>query len=102
MSKQIFKSTAQVVFVMGEHLQDFQVLIDDEELYNSLPGKFERHGIKTLASWPIFITAILNEQAEAKSTYALDHHQAEMSVHDGPTTNWQLPIFDQTSTANPT
>ena len=41
MSQQIFKSTAQVVFVMGEHIQDVQILIDNEELYNNLPGKFE-------------------------------------------------------------
>ena len=71
MTQQFYKSTAQVVYLLGEHLQDFQVLIDDPQLYNLLPGKYERHGIKTLASWPIFVTAILNEQAE----YHIRHAQ---------------------------
>ena len=57
----IRKSTALLTFIDGEHIQDLQILIDDQEVFNALPGKFERHGIKTLASWPIFVTAVLNE-----------------------------------------
>ena len=68
MSTHISKSTALLTFIDGEHIQDLQILIDDREVFNALPGKFERHGIKTLASWPIFVTAVLNEgQFEAVS-----------------------------------
>lgn len=102
MSPQIMKSTAQVLFVQGEHVQDVQILIDDRELYNLLPGKFERHGIKTLSNWPFFVTAILNEQAEAKSIYALEHHASQMLVRETTDNVFQLPIFDLTTTANPT
>ena len=63
MPTQILKSNALVVYVQGEHIQDVQILIDNRELYNRLPGKFERHGVKTLSSWPFFVTAILNEQS---------------------------------------
>lgn len=100
MSKQIFKSTAQVVFVQGDNLQDVQILIDDEELYNNLPGKFERHGIKTLSSWPFFVTAILNEQAAAKSNLALERHQSQIQVRETALAD-QLPFFDFTTTARP-
>jgi hypothetical protein len=61
MTTHIHKSTAHLTFVDGEHIQDLQILIDDREVFVSLPGKYERHGIKTLASWPIFVTAVLNE-----------------------------------------
>jgi hypothetical protein len=84
-----------VTFIQGTHLQDVQILIDNEQLYNRLPGKLERHGIKTLASWPLFVTAILNEQAEARSDYALQRHQAERQVQETAET-YQLPIFDLT------
>ena len=57
----ICNSTAFVNFVEGTHMKDFQVLIDDPEVFNALPGKFERSGVKTITSWPIFVTAILNE-----------------------------------------
>ena len=68
MNTHIRKSTALLTFIEGEHIQDLQILIDDRDVFNALPGKFERHGIKTLASWPIFITAVLNEgQFEASS-----------------------------------
>ena len=62
MSKQILKSTAILAYVYGEHIKDVQILIDDRQVFNALPGKHERYGIKTLASWPFFVTAILNEQ----------------------------------------
>ena len=57
----ICNSTAFVNFVEGTHVKDFQVLIDDPEVFNALPGKFERLGVKTISSWPIFVTVILNE-----------------------------------------
>ncbi len=97
MPTQILKSSALVVFVQGENIQDVQLLIDNRELYNRLPGKFERHGVKTLASWPFFVTAILNEQG----VYALERNQAEMQVREASTQVSQLPIFDMTTTAKP-
>ena len=57
----ICNSTAFVNFVEGTHVKDFQVLIDDPEVFYALPGKFERLGVKTISSWPIFVTVILNE-----------------------------------------
>lgn len=99
MTTQIMKSTASITFVNGDEIQDVQILIDDRPLFNKLPGKFERHGIKTLAAWPIFVTAVLNEaQANERCSYAIERHTAEMSVREGE----QLPIFDLTTTANPT
>ena len=68
MSTTIQKSRAFLTYVVSEHIQDLQILIDDVEVFLSLPGKLERQGIKTLASWPIFVTAVLNEgQFEAVS-----------------------------------
>ena len=102
MLTQILKSNAFVTYVRGDHIQDVQILIDNRELYNNLPGKFERHGVKTLSNWPFFVTAILNEQAETKCAYALERHQMESGVRETPFDASQLPIFDLTTTANPT
>ena len=54
-------STAFVTYIEGKHIKDFQVLINDPEVFYALPGKFERSGVKTITSWPIFVTVILNE-----------------------------------------
>ena len=35
-------STAFVNYIEGKHIKDFQVLIDDPEIFYALPGKFER------------------------------------------------------------
>ena len=64
----ICNSTAFVNFVEGTHVKDFQVLIDDPEVFNALPGKFERSGVKTITSWPIFVTVFLNEGQNKKVT----------------------------------
>ena len=61
-------STAFVNYIEGKHIKDFQVLIDDPEFFNALPGKFERSGVKTITSWPIFVTVILNEGQNEKVT----------------------------------
>ena len=100
MPTQILKSSALVVYYQGEHIQDVRILIDDRELYNRLPGKFERHGVKTLSSWPFFVTAILNEQAEF--AYDPEYRQADMQVREASMQASQLPIFDLTTTARPT
>lgn len=89
MSTTISNSSALITFVNGDHIQDVQLLIDNRELYNALPGKFERHGIKTLTSWPIFVTAILNETQPKRNVR-----------EDSP--EYQLTIFDLTTTAKPT
>jgi DNA repair protein RadC len=103
MSTTIYQSSALVMFVQGEHIQDMQILIDNRELYNKLPGKLERHGIKTLASWPIFVTAVLNEtQAEERSAYALVRHQSELSVRESIPEYQQIPFLDLTVMTKPT
>ena len=101
MSTQIRKSTAFVTFISGDHLKDIQILIDDRELFNSLPGKFESHGIKTLASSPMFVTAVLNEGQMLQAEYA-DNPQ-RLSVRESAASSYtQIPIFDMTTTAKPT
>jgi hypothetical protein len=91
MSIQIYRSTALVTFYQGKHIQDVQILIEDRELYNRLPGKFERCGIKTLSNWPFFVTAVLS----------LEPQQKALSLKEGSEESLQLPIFDLSSTANP-
>ncbi len=101
MSTQIRKSTALVTFISSDHLKDIQILIDDRELFNSLPGKFERHGIKTLASSPMFVTAILNEGQLQQAEYVADKPH-RLSVREAAASYTQIPIFDMTTTAKPT
>jgi DNA repair protein RadC len=100
MTTQILQSTALVQFVQGEHVQDVQILIDNRKLFCKLPGKSERKGVKSLSAWPIFITAIYNDQvAEDCGIYSLESHQTACKVMDADMA--QLPIFDMTTTANP-
>ena len=101
MSTQIRKSNAFVTFISGDHLKDIQILINDRELFNSLPGKFERHGIKTLASSPMFVTAVLNEGQLHQAEYAADNPH-RLSVREAAASYTQIPIFDMTTTAKPT
>ncbi len=101
MSTTISKSTAFVTFISGDHLKDIQILIDDRELFNSLPGKFERHGIKTLASSPMFVTAVLNEGQLQQAEYVADNPH-RLSVREAAASYTQIPIFDMTTTARPT
>ena len=71
MTTQILTSPAFLTFINSGDLKDVQILIDDRQTFNALPGKFERHGIKTLASWPIFVTAVLNEARSETETEPL-------------------------------
>jgi hypothetical protein len=96
MTTTIHQSTALVVFIQGDHLTDMQILIDERALYNALPGKLERHGIKTLVSWPLFVTAVLNEQGFTKPIEDLTDHAVRESAPP-----YQLPIFDLSTTAKP-
>ena len=82
MSTHIHTSTALLTFVDGEHIQDLQILINDREVFNALPGKFERHGIKTLASWPIFVTVVLNE-SQTKGVSRTNQPPATAAVSGG-------------------
>ena len=68
MTTNIHQTNALVNYVEGTHIKDFQVLIDDPEVFNALPGKFERSGVKTISSWPIFVTVILTESQNKKVT----------------------------------
>jgi len=96
------QSTALVQFVQGENIQDVQILIDNRELFNQLPGKSERKGVKSLAAWPFFVTAIFNDsQANAQSTYSLARHEQELAVREEVAQSQLLPIFDLTTTARP-
>ena len=67
----ICNSTAFVNFIEGTHMKDYQVLIDDPEVFYALPGKFERSGVKTITSWPIFVTVILNDGQNKTETSAV-------------------------------
>ena len=102
MSTQVFQSQALVTFIQGEHIQDVQILIDDRELFRQLPGKSERKGVKSLANWPFFVTAIFNEGRSAElAAYSFQKHEGEMAVREGPAPAAQLPIFDLTTSINP-
>lgn len=96
MNSSTFQSSAKVVFLRADHIQEVQIIIDDETLYNNLPGKYERHGVKTLCAWPFFVTAILNEEPEPKCSYALLRHQAELQVREPAPDYQQLPMLDLT------
>ena len=65
MTTKFYQSNALVTLVHGEHFQDLQILIDDRQLFNRLPGKSERKGVKSLAAWPFFVTAIFNEPSRS-------------------------------------
>ena len=101
MPAKVLKSTANVTFIQSKLIQDVQIVIDNRDLYNSLPGKLERHGIKTLTTWPVFVTAVLNEEADDQCEYAIERHQAEMQVRDSASEASQLQIFDMTRLINP-
>ena len=66
MTTNIHQTNAFVNFIVGTHVKDFQVLINDPEVFYAIPGKFERSGVKTITSWPIFVTVILNEGQHKK------------------------------------
>ena len=96
----IFTSSAQVTFFQGIHFPEVQILVDNRELFDHLPGKQEPHNIKTLAAWPAFITAVLSEKQPAESVaYSVERHPTGVSVRE--TASQQLTIFDATTTANP-
>jgi DNA repair protein RadC len=102
MSTTIYQSTAILMFINGDHIRDLQILVNDRQIFNTLPGKFERHGIKTLASYPIFVTAILNDtQPEECNLYPQAQYQPVTGVRE-VAPDYQLTIFDLTTTAKPT
>ena len=67
MNTKVIKPTASISFVRGMYIQDLQLVIDDYEFFCSLPGKFERHGIKTIATWPVFVTLIYQKDRTENS-----------------------------------
>ena len=64
MTAEVLKSNALVVFVRSKLIQDVQILIDDRQAFNALPGKYERQGVKTLTTWPVYVTAVLKADAQ--------------------------------------
>ena len=68
MLQTIHKSIASITYIQGAHFQDLWVVIADPAVFNVLPGKPERQGIKTLATWPIFVTAALCENPSPITT----------------------------------
>jgi RadC-like JAB domain len=99
MSNQTFTSTAQVVCTRGENTPNVQILIDDVDLFNHLPGKYERYGVKTLSGWPFFVTAILNVPDDPG---ALKCHGGNLQIRETAALPEQIPFFDLSTTANPT
>jgi hypothetical protein len=95
MTAQFHRSPALVTFHQGEHIQDVQILIDDPEVFNLLPGKHERYGIKTITSTPIFVTVVLNPKALMP-----DEEAHSIRDDDGQQCS-QIPIFDLTLAAPP-
>jgi DNA repair protein RadC len=101
MTTQTLISNASVLLVRGEHILDVQILIDSRELFNLLPGKSERRGVKSLASWPFFITAIMNANPpEESNVYPQAQYQPMANVREN-VPEYQLTIFDLTTTAKP-
>jgi DNA repair protein RadC len=102
MTNQTLKSNAVIILVRGEHILDVQILIDDRELFNRLPGKSERRGVKSLASWPFFVTAIMNvAQPEECNVYPQAQCHPMANVRENAP-EYQLTIFNLTTTAKPT
>lgn len=102
MTTQTLKSNALVFLVRGEQILDVQIVIDDRELFNHLPGKSERRFVKSLSSWPFFVTAIWNDSQPVEcNAYPQAQHQPITSVRENAP-EYQLTIFDLTTTAKPT
>ena len=91
MTTKVIKSTASVSFIKGIYYQDLQLVTDDYEFFCSLPGKLERKGIKTISSWPIFVTLICIEHNKEylSSPHKSDHHVAETQANA-----YQIPLFE--------
>ena len=91
-------STAFVNYVQGTHIKDLQVLINDPEVFYAIPGKFERQGVKTISSWPIFVTVILNDVHYED----VPSETSSVSIKESFAQYSQLTLIDMTTTANPT
>ena len=98
MPTEVFHSNARVTLVRGDHYQDVQILIDDRQLFNRLPGKPERQGVKSLASWPFFVTAIFND---CQDSYVRSDPAHTTAVREDSAQELQLPIFDLTTNVQP-
>ena len=98
MDTHILKSYARLSYIQGTYIRDLVVVIDDPAVFNALPGKHERSGIKTIASWPIFVTAVLSE------CYPLmigEPAITEHAVRELAESYSQIPLIDQITTARP-
>ena len=91
MTTEVIKSTASISFVSGIYYQDLQLVTDDHDFFCSLPGKFERHGIKTIASWPVFVTLICTELNEETLH---SPHKSDHQISETQTNAYQIPLFE--------
>ena len=91
MTTKVIKSTASVSFIRGIYYQDLQLVTNNYEFFCSLPGKFERKGIKTIASWPVFVTVICidHNNENLKGPRERNHIIAETQ-----TNSYQIPLFE--------
>ena len=91
MNTKVIKSTASVLFIKGVNYQDLQLVTDDYEFFCSLPGKFERKGIKTIVSWPVFVTLIYVKQNNEISP---DPPSSNHRIAENQAIVYQLPLFE--------
>lgn len=93
MKTRIVSSTAYIAYQEGIYLKDLMIVIDDPLVFNALPGQFERRGVKTLTSWPLFVTVVLNNQEVPIEK----PDRAIRSVCEVASNPYQLAFMDGTS-----
>ena len=91
MTTEVIKSTASISFIRGSNIQDLQLMIDDYEFFCSLPGKFERKGIKTIATWPVFVTLIYQKERTKNSPELLP---GKRCIAENQISTFQIPLFE--------
>jgi DNA repair protein RadC len=91
MTTKVIKSTASISFIRGMYYQDLQLVTNDYEFFCSLPGKFERIGIKTIAKWPIFVTLFYIDH---NSRISPDPNDGNHRIAEGQSSAFQIPLFE--------
>ena len=91
MTTKVIKSTASVSFIRGIYYQDLQLVTDDYEFFSSLPGKLERKGIKTVASWPVFVTLIYIDH---NTENLHDLLNGDRRIAENQSSTFQIPLFE--------
>ena len=91
MTTKVIKSTASISFIRGIYYQDLQLVTNDYDFFCSLPGKFERHGIKTIANWPVFVTLYYIDH---NSLISHDPHDGDHRIAEHQSSTFQIPLFE--------